>query len=146
MSSHPRLAERFVKNEERTTWHDQALWFVRSKRDIAVNTVSEWETLRTLASQIKSHTISKLDHYLQEFEKNATRLGAQVHWAEDATAHNKIVDQILKSKNIKRVVKSKSMLTEECGLNPYLYERGYEVIDTDLGERIVQLKRKRQAI
>lgn len=65
-----------------------------------------------------------------------------MHWAEDATAHNKIVDQILKSKNIKRVVKSKSMLTEECGLNPYLYERGYEVIDTDLGERIVQLKKE----
>lgn len=140
--SHAKLAEVFVKDEERTNWHDKALWYVRTKRDIAANTVPEWEQLRDLASQIKSHTISQLDRYLVQFEENATKLGAVVHWADSAEEHNKIVHQILQSKGIKKVVKSKSMLTEECGLNPYLYEMGYEVIDTDLGERIVQLKKE----
>ncbi len=138
--SHPKLAESFVRNDERTDWHDKALWFVRTKRDLAANSVPEWEILRELASKIKTHTISKLDQYLVQFEDNASKLGAVVHWANSAEEHNKIVHEILQAKGIKKVVKSKSMLTEECGLNPYLYEKGYEVIDTDLGERIVQLK------
>jgi L-lactate dehydrogenase complex protein LldF len=66
-------------------------------------------------------------------------LGAVVHWAQDAAEHNAIVADILQRHGATRVVKSKSMLTEECGLNPYLESRGIEVIDTDLGERIVQL-------
>jgi L-lactate dehydrogenase complex protein LldF len=63
-----------------------------------------------------------------------------VHWAADATRHNQIVLGILQGRGARRVVKSKSMLTEECGLNPYLERQGIEVIDTDLGERIVQLR------
>ena len=67
------------------------------------------------------------------------RNGMQVHWARDADEHNRIVHGIL-SGAARRLVKSKSMLTEECGLNPYLEARGIEVVDTDLGERIVQLR------
>jgi L-lactate dehydrogenase complex protein LldF len=62
-----------------------------------------------------------------------------VHWAVDAPEHNAIVRQILLTAGVKRVAKSKSMLTEECGLNPVLEAAGIEVVDTDLGERIVQL-------
>jgi L-lactate dehydrogenase complex protein LldF len=63
-----------------------------------------------------------------------------VHWARDAGEHNRIVHEILVRGKVKHLVKSKSMLTEECGLNAYLEDRGIGVVDTDLGERIVQLR------
>ena len=138
--NHADNAEKFVSNDERMHWHDQALWFVREKRDRASKSIPEWEQLREFANQIKTHTMANLDKYLLEFEKNATKKGITVHFAIDAKEHNEIVYRLLKEKNVKKLVKSKSMLTEECHLNPFLEERGIEVIDTDLGERIVQLR------
>jgi L-lactate dehydrogenase complex protein LldF len=140
---HPVAAKRFVADDARAHWHDQALWFVRSKRDRAAASVPEWERLRETASQIKQHTLSRLAEYLEEFERNATASGAVVHWARDAADHNQIVHAILQQRGVKRVVKSKSMLTEECHLNPYLERQGMEVVDTDLGEWIVQLREER---
>jgi L-lactate dehydrogenase complex protein LldF len=137
---HPTAARQFVTDDERSHWHDQALWFVRHKRDKQARSVAEWEYLRSLAAQIKTHTIAKLDQYLEQFERNATALGATVHWATDAQEHNQIVLEILRRHDTNRIVKSKSMLTEECGLNPFLEANGIEVVDTDLGERIVQLR------
>ncbi|MGB1817088.1 MAG: LUD domain-containing protein, partial [Rubripirellula sp.] len=137
---HPTAAHEFIANDERSHWHDKALWFVRSKRDKQAHAVPEWEYLRSLASQIKTHTVANLGHYLEEFEKNATALGATVHWAADADEHNAIVLSILKKHETRRIVKSKSMLTEECGLNHSLEANGIDVVDTDLGERIVQLR------
>ncbi|MFK7848453.1 MAG: lactate utilization protein B [Rhodothermales bacterium] len=137
--SHPTKAAEFNQDVARTEWHDEALWFVRSKRDKAAHKVEEWEQLREWGSQIKEHTLSHIDEYLIEFEKNATANGIHVHWAKDAAAHNRIVGEILAERGVKRLVKSKSMLTEECHLNPYLEKQGIEVVDTDLGERIVQL-------
>ncbi|HEY6910710.1 MAG TPA: lactate utilization protein B [Myxococcales bacterium] len=142
MSGHAGRAAEFVADDARLHWHDQAVWFVRNKRDVARSFVPEWEELRTLGSQIKAHTLSRLPDYLEEFEKNALAAGAQVHWARDAEEHNRIVHGILSSRSVTRLVKSKSMLTEECGLNHYLEERGVEVVDTDLGERIVQFRRE----
>ncbi|MDW3652203.1 MAG: lactate utilization protein B [Bacteroidia bacterium] len=140
MSKHPQKAADFIANEARTDWHDQSLWVVREKRDKLAKGIAEWEELRELASQIKDHTLSHLDHYLEEFEKNALANGVQVHWAKDAETHNHIVHDILQKQKVRRLVKSKSMLTEECGLNPFLEKQGIEIIDTDLGERIIQLK------
>ena len=138
--NHATAAAEFVANRERAHWHDAALWSARTRRDKASRTLAEWEALRELASRIKLHTMSRLDEYLEMFEANATRLGAQVHWARDAAEHNRIVTEILERHGVTRVVKSKSMLTEECGLNPHLEARGIEVTDTDLGEWIVQLR------
>ena len=140
MVSHSKAAEKFIQDEPRTDWHDETLWFVREKRDKAVNQVPEWEQLREAASQIKDHTLSNLDNYLIDFETNATRNGITVHWAADAEEHNNIILQIIKQNNVERVVKSKSMLTEECHLNDHLIEHGVDVVDTDLGERIVQFR------
>ncbi|MEX1040334.1 MAG: lactate utilization protein B [Pirellulaceae bacterium] len=137
---HPTNAEKFTADQERTHWHDQALWFIREKRDRMAVSLPEWETLREVASKVKEHTVGKLGDYLEQFEQQATALGAQVHWAADADEHNQIVLEILNRHEAKRVVKSKSMLTEECHLNPFLNEHGVEVVDTDLGERIVQLR------
>ncbi len=138
--AHAAAAELFIGDEERTDWHDETLWFVRHKRDLAVNQLPEWEQLREQASRIKDHTLSNLDKYLMEFEKNALANGVEVHWAVDAQAHNDIILDLIKKNGVDRVVKSKSMLTEECHLNPFLLKQGVEVVDTDLGERIVQFR------
>ena len=140
MTGHPEKAALFVLDDERVHWHDQSLWFVRLKRDKQAASIPEWEMLRDTAAAIKMHTLSRLADYLEEFERNAIANGMQVHWARDGAEHNAIVHQILSDRGITRLVKSKSMLTEECHLNPYLEARGIEVTDTDLGERIVQLR------
>lgn len=137
---HAQAASTFAGNEERAHWHDQALWFVRVKRDRMAHSLPEWELLREKAAAIKSHTIANLAGYLEQFEREATKRGAVVHWAADAAEHNAIVLQILQQHGVKKVVKSKSMLTEECHLNPCLERNGIEVVDTDLGEWIVQLR------
>lgn len=137
---HAKNAAEFIADNERTDWHNKALRFVRHKRDLAANTVPEWEILREVASSIKAHTASELDTYLEEFEKNAVAHGAKVHWASDGDEHNRIVHQILSEAGATKLVKSKSMLTEECHMNSYLESKGISVIDTDLGERIVQLR------
>jgi L-lactate dehydrogenase complex protein LldF len=136
---HPENASEFVANDSRAHWHDQSLWFVRSKRDKAASTLPEWEELRARASAIKQHAMSRLGDYLEEFERNAQKRGVTVHWARTPAEHNQIILDILEKHSAKKVVKSKSMLTEECHLNPFLERNGVEVVDTDLGEWIVQL-------
>ena len=140
--SHSEKATIFNKNEAKVNWHDKALWYVREKRDNAAFKVKGWEQLRNYASAIKANVLSNLDDYLIEFERNALKNGIHVHWASNAKEHNTIIAEILAKTNAKKVVKSKSMLTEECHLNPFLEAKGIEVIDTDLGERIVQLAKE----
>jgi L-lactate dehydrogenase complex protein LldF len=137
---HVERAREFVADGERTRWHDQAVWFVRTKRDQAVEEVPDWEALRTRASAIKRFALGRLPELWREFESKAEAAGAVVHWARDATEHNEIIAALLAERRIHHVVKSKSMLTEECGLNRHLEAQGIDVIDTDLGERIVQLR------
>lgn len=139
-SDHPSAAAEFVANDARAHWHDKALWFVREKRDRQSRTLPEWEQLRETASAIKAFTVSHLADLLEEFEANATKLGATVHWARNAAEHNEIVLGLLQQHGVKKLVKSKSMLTEECHLNPFLERHGIDVTDTDLGEWLVQLR------
>jgi L-lactate dehydrogenase complex protein LldF len=139
---HADLAEKFIADEPRTNWHDETLWFVREKRDKAAHGLPEWEQLREWGSQIKNNTLSNLSNYLKEFEEKATANGIKVHWASDAQEHNEIVHKIIQKHGIQKIVKSKSMLTEECHLNEFLQHRGIEVVDTDLGERIVQFRKE----
>ena len=136
---HAELSDVFNKDEDRVNWHDETLWFVRAKRDKAAHNIPEWEDLRENASRIKDNVLSNLSQYLLSFEEQAQKNGITVHWAADAQEHNKIVHQILNENGINQIVKSKSMLTEECHLNEYLQYNNIDVIDTDLGERIVQL-------
>lgn len=142
MSSHAKAAAKFIANTERTKWHDQALFFVREKRDKVAKGIDEWEDLRSKASQIKEHVVGNLAHYLERFEKNATANGMHVHWAKDAEEHNRIVGEIIAKHQAKKLVKSKSMLTEECELNHFLEAKGIDVVETDLGERIMQFLQK----
>jgi L-lactate dehydrogenase complex protein LldF len=136
--THPENAAEFLKDSQKAKWHDETLWFVRDKRDKVSKGIPEWEQLRELASGIKDNVLANLADYLEEFERNATKNGIIVHWAADSEEHNRLVLEILQQQNCTAVVKSKSILTEECHLNPYLEKHGIEVVDTDLGERIVQ--------
>jgi L-lactate dehydrogenase complex protein LldF len=139
---HSEAAAIFNQDEKRVDWHDETLWFVREKRDKAAFQIPEWELLRETASQIKNNVLSNINDYLVEFEANALKNGIIVHWAADGAEHNKIVHSIMEKHGVKQMVKSKSMLTEECHLNEYLTEKGIDVIDSDLGERIVQLRKE----
>jgi len=133
---HYELATKFYKTKGKK--HNDSLWAIRQKRDKAIKDIPEWEELREKASKIKENVIDNLQNYIDEFIENAKNNGIEIHFAKTDIEHNEIVYSYLK--NDKKVVKSKSMLTEECGLNEYLEKKGIEVIDTDLGERIVQLR------
>jgi L-lactate dehydrogenase complex protein LldF len=132
-------AARFIAAPEHEKMHDERLWDLRQKRDRESHGIPEWEELRALASSIKEHTLVHLDQYLKQFEANAKANGVHVHWAYDAAEHNHIVHGILKDHGAKSLIKSKSMLTEECGFRPYMASVGIEVTECDLGERIQQL-------
>ena len=139
MSKHAQAAGEFLKDRKQAAWHDETLWMVRHKRDLMAHSVPEWEDLREAASQLKLYSNSHLEQLLEEFERNATRNGAVVHWAKDAEEYCQIVERLLKDHGVEHFIKSKSMLAEECGLNDYLMQRGIDVVESDLGERILQL-------
>ncbi|MDR0750543.1 MAG: LUD domain-containing protein [Tannerellaceae bacterium] len=141
-AKHSEAAARFIQNRALEEWHNETLFLVRKKRDSQAITLPEWEQLRQLASQIKMHTITHLDKYLEQFALRAEANGAIVHWAKDAREHNEIIHALLRERQVGKLVKSKSMLTEECHLNPYLISKGIEVVESDLGERILQLMNK----
>ena len=126
-TGHSIAAKEFLKNQTYAKWHDATFWAVRTKRDNMAYGLEEWEQLREKASAIKRHTITHLDEYLDQFATKAEENGCIVHWAKDADEFNQIVYGILKNHDVKKLVKSKSMLTEECGMNPYLEAHGIEV-------------------
>lgn len=136
---HTSAANKFIADAQQAKWHDETLWLVREKRDRVAMAIPEWEQLRDAAARIKMHTLTHLDSYLEKFAQKAEVNGAVIHWAKDAQEHNKIVLDILKKHKTDKLVKSKSMLTEECHMNPYLIENGINVVESDLGERILQL-------
>ena len=98
-----------------------------------------WEELRERGRQIKSHAIANLDTYLAMLEERVTANGGHVHFAKDAEEANAIVVDIAKQHDVKLVVKSKSMVSEETRVNDALARAGIRALETDLGEYIVQL-------
>jgi len=138
-TKHSKAAEVYLQKPYVAQHHDQTFFGVRQKRDRMAQSLPEWEDLREAASQIKKHTVTHLADYLEQFEQHATKHGVHVHWAKDAHEYNAIVLDILQNHHVKKVVKSKSMLTEECHLNENLERNGIEVVETDLGERILQM-------
>ena len=112
----------------------------RAGRASVIDRLPEFERLRDRAVDIKNHALAHLDHYLERFEANLRNAGGIVHWCEDAaTARDAILD-ICRSANAATVAKGKSMVSEEIELNAHLAAAGLEVIETDLGEYILQLR------
>ena len=103
----------------------------------------EFDALRDAAKDIKDHTLANLDAYLLEFEDKATASGAVVHWAATAQEACEIIERICQEAapdGKARVNKGKSMISEEIGLNAALEAGGHDVLETDLGEYIIQLR------
>ena len=138
-----KLGEEFIKQREHREMHDSCLWAARMRRDKVASAIPEWEEMRRLASEIKLHTLSNLDHYLEQFAENAAANGIHVHWARDAEEHNRIMLEILRSHNVKTVTKGKSMTMDECGMREFLEKHGIDIYEADLGERIQQLDNQR---
>ncbi len=112
-------------------------------RAAAVAEVANFETLRDLARDIKQHTVENLDRYLDQFIANVEALGGKVHLAETAGDANRIIAGIARDNDLKLGVKVKSMTSEETELNAALEAAGVRVVETDLGEFIVQLDHDR---
>ena len=112
---------------------------IRVKRARAVAELDDWEQLRQAAKAIKDHTLANLGTYLLRLEESVTKAGGHVHWARDAAEANAIVANLVREAGARRVVKVKSMATQETGLNEALESEGIEALETDLAELIVQL-------
>src|SRR5699024_7501176 len=101
--------------------------------------LGNWEDWRSLGAQIRNHTLNHLDYYLTQLSDNVSKRGGKVFFAETKDEANDYILNVIKERNGKKVVKSKSMMTEELGLNNVLEKEELEVVETDLGEWILQL-------
>jgi len=104
---------------------------------------NETERLRESGKAIKKRALSKLPHLLEQLEEKCTRNGIQVHWAETTAEANQHVLRIMQAHSATRLVKGKSMVSEEMGLNEFLDQNGIEATETDLGEFIIQLNNEK---
>ena len=116
---------------------------VRERRRRVLAETPDWEALRDAGAAIKERALRRLDVVLEELEETVTRAGGAVHWARDALEANAIVVSIVRSADAREVVKVKSLLTDEIGLNDALARAGIEAIETDLAELICQLAGER---
>ncbi|CZE49270.1 LutB/LldF family L-lactate oxidation iron-sulfur protein [Campylobacter geochelonis] len=98
-----------------------------------------WEELREQSKYAKNKALNSLEERLLEFEANATKNGFIVHWANDGDEACEIIYNIMLEKKANKILKGKSMASEEIGLNHYLEKRGITAMETDLGEVIIQL-------
>jgi L-lactate dehydrogenase complex protein LldF len=108
-------------------------------RQLRLQELPDSDKLRTLAGDIKQHTLEHLDYYLEQFAANVERNGGKVHFASTADQARRIILSIAASSRCTRIVKSKSMASEEIELAHALEHAGLDVVETDLGEFIVQI-------
>ncbi|UXI02345.1 LutB/LldF family L-lactate oxidation iron-sulfur protein [Photobacterium sp. TY1-4] len=110
-----------------------------TNRAIAAEKLGNWEEWREMGMDIRNHVLENLDYYLQQLSDNVQKNGGHVFFAKTAEEATDYVEGIIQQKNAKKVVKSKSMVTEEIGLNKIIERNGCEVVETDLGEYILQV-------
>lgn len=128
------LADQRLQNAHEVVYNG----FHRARIKAASDT-QEWEQQRTLGKAIKDHTIANLDYYLDMLASNVEKNGGKVFFAQDAQDANRYVLSVAQKNHVNTVIKSKSMVSEEMGLNHVLEGQGMEVVETDLGEYIIQL-------
>ncbi|WP_121660796.1 LutB/LldF family L-lactate oxidation iron-sulfur protein [Metabacillus litoralis] len=112
---------------------------MQGKRLAATEELGNWEEWRKLGEEIRTHTLENLDYYLEQLSENVVKRGGHVFFASTKEEANEYITKVAKEKQAKKVVKSKSMVTEEIHLNSALEKAGCEVVETDLGEYILQL-------
>ncbi|MFA7096095.1 MAG: LUD domain-containing protein, partial [Gammaproteobacteria bacterium] len=109
------------------------------KRAHALEELPEFDALRAQAKKTKDHTLNHLDYYLERFESQVVANGGRVHWTRTPEEARRAVIDICRQADGRRVIKGKSMIGEEIALNEELAAQGMEVVETDLGEYIIQL-------
>ena len=135
----PAAARRAVADPTLRANLARATGTIRRRRNQVVAEVDDWEALRASAAAIKDHTLRHLDRYLLQLEAAFTARGGSVHWARDGGEACRVVADIAAARGASRVLKVKSLTTEEIGLNEALAARGIEAVESDLAELIVQL-------
>jgi iron-sulfur cluster protein len=139
MPSFPEAAADALADPQLRDNLSRATGTIRAKRAAAVAELADWAEMRAAAKAIKDHTLAHLDYYLLQLERNVTAAGGHVHWAGSADEANALVASLTRAAGANRVVKVKSMATQETGLNDALAADGITAIETDLAELIVQL-------
>lgn len=135
-----RDAHRYTANRSERAWIRRALRGYYAKRDENRDRFSDWAAARRAAAAIKTEAIDRLDYWLEMFEKNFSAHGGVVHWASNDREAREAVAQIVREKKARLVIKSKSMTSEEIHLSAALEKENCEVVESDLGEFIVQLR------
>ena len=131
-------AHEAMQDTQKAQTRDLMALFTPLIRDAAMDSFGKFEALRQHVKKVRQHSLENLDHYLTRFEQEAVENGNHVHFASDAEDMNSIVLSICQEHRAQRIAKGKSMVTEETGLNDYLQRAGLEVMETDLGEYIIQ--------
>ncbi|NND49839.1 MAG: lactate utilization protein, partial [Rhizobiales bacterium] len=134
-NSRAAIADRHLQQVLETT----RLGFVNKRAD-AYERLPEFDRLRDEAKAIKDHTLAHLDLYLEHYETRVAEAGGIVHWAETPDDARAIIAGIAKNAGARTITKGKSMVSEEIALNQHLQEAGFRVVETDLGEYIIQLR------
>ncbi|SCF25822.1 lactate utilization protein B [Micromonospora mirobrigensis] len=116
---------------------------IRGKTDRVTAELPDWQELRAVGAALKAYTMAHLPELLERLEERVTAAGGTVHWAADANEANRIVTELVRATGQQRVIKVKSMATQEIGLNEALAAAGIQPVETDLAELIVQLGRDR---
>lgn len=112
---------------------------LRTRRLDAAEELGNWEEWRSLGEEIRQHVLENLDFYLYQLSEKVSERGGHVYFAQTAEEARNYIHNVIKEKGAKKVVKSKSMVTEEINLNACLEESGCDVVETDLGEYILQI-------
>lgn len=141
----PQAAKSALANTQLRRNMGKATTTIRNKRSAVVSEISDWEALRSAGSAIKARVMHHLDEYLLQLEESVQRAGGQVHWAKDADEANSIITDIVKSTNADRVIKVKSLTTDEIHLNDALAKSDIHAIETDLAELIIQLAHEKSS-
>src|SRR5690348_1608811 len=135
----PQTAKVALENSQLRRNLGKATTTIRDKRAAVVSELPDWESLRAAGSAIKADVMRHLDEHLLQLEASVQRAGGQVHWARDGAEANRIITEIVQGSGANRVVKVKSLTTDEIHLNKALTAAGIRAIETDLAELIIQL-------
>jgi L-lactate dehydrogenase complex protein LldF len=138
-SSFPELARETLQNTQLRHNLQVATSTIRQRRADVVAEMPDWQELREAGRALKDRVLRHLDRYLVQFEEAVERAGGRVHWARDAEQANRIVVDVVSAHGEQRVLKVKSMATDEIELNQALGRAGIEALETDLAELICQL-------
>ena len=112
---------------------------LRTRKEASTVELGDWEEWRSHGEEIRQHVLENLDYYLHQLSENVEKRGGHVFFAQTAEEANEYIKGVIQQKNAKKIVKSKSMVTEEISMNQALEELGCDVIETDLGEYILQV-------